>query len=99
MTASHYDVWLTAGGRAYQGVPYEVLSDWLQQGRVLPEDRVREPGGQWQTVAEVPTLAVYLPLPAPNVPEDRAEALEPLELGIAVGHSRGAEDEDVDMIP
>src|SRR4051794_30443727 len=100
MTATHFDVWLTAAGRAYQRVPYEILADWLQQGRVLAVDRVRDAtGGEWQLVTEVPTLAVYLPLPTAGVPEDRAEALQPVELGITIGHSRGAEDEDVDMVP
>jgi biopolymer transport protein ExbD len=100
MTASHYDVWLTAAGRAYQAVPYEVLADWLQQGRVVPDDRVRPAGAsQWLSVAEVPTLAVYLPVPSPTVPEDRAEALEPLDLGVHVRHRRLDDEDDVDMVP
>lgn len=101
MTATHYDLWLTAGNRVYKAVPYEVIADWLQQGRVLPTDRLREAGkGDWQTIDKVPTLAVYLPrAPAIDVADDRASALEPVELGIAVRHRKADEDDDVDMIP
>jgi biopolymer transport protein ExbD len=100
VTASHFDLWLTAAQRVYRGVPYEVLADWLQQGRVAPNDRIRTAGkGDWQMVEDVPTLAVYLPRTMPVVPADRAEALAPVELDIAVQRRRADEDEDVDMIP
>jgi biopolymer transport protein ExbD len=100
MAASHYDVWLTAAQRVYQAVPYAVVADWLQQGRVLAGDRVRPAGAaDWRPVAECPPLAVYLPSADPAVPDDRAEALEPVELGIAVRRGRAGEDDDVDMVP
>lgn len=101
MAVTHYDLWLTAAQRVYQSVPYEVLADWLQQGRVLGRDKVRPAGrGDWQTVDEVGILAVYLPSEQPaTLPEDRAEALEPLDLGIEIRRTKVAEDDDVDMIP
>lgn len=100
MTATHYDVWLTAGQRVYQAVPYAVVADWLQQGRVLPSDRVRPAGtSDWIEVSNCRPLSIYLPVAEPNVPEDQAEALEPVDLGISVRRSRQSDDEDVDMVP
>src|SRR5207244_12607590 len=100
MTASHFDLWLTVGNRVYRAVPYEVLADWLQQGRVAPTDHLRPAGGgEWRQIDEVPALAVYLPREAAPESGDRAEALEPVELDVAVRHRRSGEDEDVDMIP
>src|SRR5436189_191150 len=40
-----YDVWLTATNRVYRAVPYDVVADWLQQGRVVGDDRIRPEGG------------------------------------------------------
>src|SRR5437899_1641327 len=100
MTASHFDVWLTTANRVYQAVPYEVVSDWLQQGRVASSDRVR-PAGEtdWRVIEDYPTLAVYLPQASTAEANDRAEALQPVDLGIAIRHGRRDADEDVDMIP
>jgi biopolymer transport protein ExbD len=100
MTASHFDVWLTTANRVYQAVPYEVVSDWLQQGRVAATDRVRPAGdADWRVIEEYPTLAVYLPQASSAEANDRAEALQPVDLGIIIRHSRHDADEDVDMIP
>jgi biopolymer transport protein ExbD len=100
MTASHFDVWLTMANRVYKAVPYEVVSDWLQQGRVGSSDRVRPAGEtEWRIIEEYPTLAVYLPQPSLPEANDQAEALQPVDLGIAIRHRRREADEDVDMIP
>jgi biopolymer transport protein ExbD len=100
VTASHYDLWLTASKRVYRAVPYEVLADWLQQGRITSKDRVRPAGTtDWQLIDAVATLAVYLPRSMPPAPADRAEALAPVRLEAAVVRSRADEDDDVDMIP
>src|SRR6185369_13313347 len=94
-----YDVWLVVAHRIYQAVPYEVLSDWLQQGRVTSSDRVRPAGqGEWQQLDSISMFAVYLPQAAPKTIDDRAEALEPVDLGIAIRH-KADDDEDVDMVP
>src|SRR5439155_959787 len=38
-TTKGYDVWLTASNRVYRAVPYDVVADWLQQGRIVGIDR------------------------------------------------------------
>jgi biopolymer transport protein ExbD len=100
MSTSHYDLQLASGTRAYKAVPYDVLTNWLQQGRVIAKDRVRPVGTEtWTTVEEHPPLAVFLPQAIAALPNDAAEALQPVELGIEVHPRRGDADEDVDMVP
>jgi biopolymer transport protein ExbD len=96
-----YDVWLTATNRVYRAVPYDVVADWLQQGRIVGDDRVRpEGGGNWDLISASPLFATYLPRPAPQpTAEDRAEALEPVGFDIPSSRRPLDEDDDVDMIP
>jgi biopolymer transport protein ExbD len=99
-TTKGYDLWLTAANRVYRGVPYDVLTNWLQQGRVLGDDRVRPEGaGDWQNVADAPGLAAFLPHAEPQTAEDTAAALEPVGLDVPVRRRGDDDDEDVDMIP
>lgn len=98
--AAQYDVWLTAGGRVYRGVPYDVVSNWLQQGRVVAEDQLRPVSGvAWKPVADWPQFTVYLPRAEPDRADDSAEALEPVSLDFPLHEHHGGEDEDVDMVP
>jgi biopolymer transport protein ExbD len=99
-TARMLDVWIVDLKKVYTGVPFTVVTDWLQEGRLLKTDRVRLAGKEkWHPVEAVPALAPYLPKPAPLAAEDRAEALEPVELGLQSPRVHEAEDDDVDMIP
>jgi biopolymer transport protein ExbD len=94
------DVWLLDMNEVYSAVPFNVVADWLQQGRLLGEDRVRIAGNKkWHDIADVPAFAPYLPRPEPTEAEDQAEALEPVELGLDFQRVHEEEDEDVDMIP
>jgi hypothetical protein len=94
------DVWIVEINQVYREVPFSVVTDWLQQGRLLAEDRVRLAGGtQWHVVDKVPGLVPFLPKAEPLAAEDRAEALEPVDLGFAPTRRVEDEDEDVDMIP
>ena len=94
------DVWIVDLNKVYTGVPFTVVTDWLQQGRLLPTHRVRLAGKEkWHLVEAVPALTPYLPTPQPLATEDRAEALEPIDLGLESPKLHEAEDDDVDMIP
>jgi biopolymer transport protein ExbD len=96
-----FDVWIIETNTVYRGVPYTVITDWVQQGRLLNEDRLRAAGtSKWQELATMPAFTAFLPRVEPHRANDQAEALEPVQLDIAWKHRpAGGEDEDVDMIP
>ncbi len=95
-----FDVWLVDQNVVYREVPYTVVGDWAQEGRLLAADRVRPAGAaDWQPLVQVPSLSIYLPRPTPYRAEDQAEALEPVEMGFSWKRPGAGEDEDVDMIP
>jgi biopolymer transport protein ExbD len=94
------DVWIVDLKKVYTGVPFTVVTDWLQEGRLLASDCVRLAGkAKWHPVEKVPALAPYLPRQQKAAAEDRAEALEPIDLGFQSAKVREEEDDDVDMIP
>jgi biopolymer transport protein ExbD len=100
MATKKLDVWVVESDTVYREVPFTVVADWLQQGRLLGEDKVRLSGQeQWHAVSAVGAFKPYLPRPEPVQADDRAEALEPVELGLQWNRPRDEEDEDVDMIP
>lgn len=61
-----FDVWFVAANTVYKGVPYNVVADWAQQGRLTGTDQVRPAGTEdaWAPVADNDLLADYLPRPA-----------------------------------
>jgi biopolymer transport protein ExbD len=94
------DVWIVESNTVYKQVPYTVVLDWVQQGRLLEEDRVKATGTTaWQKLSEAPDIAAFLPRPDPLTAGDEAEALEPIALDFQWKKHPEAEDEDVDMIP
>src|SRR5262245_18873215 len=95
------DVWVVETGTVYREVPFTVVTDWIQQGRLLPDDKARPAGkGGWYRLADIPAFAVYLPKPEPFRAEDQAEALEPVEAELpSRRHRRDYEEDDPDMIP
>jgi biopolymer transport protein ExbD len=95
-----FDLEVRAISRTYRQVPFNVVTDWIQQGRLVAGDRVRPAGAsEWQTLDAVPALSVYLPQAVPLRADDYAEAFGSIDLGF--GGSRRADDEedDPDMIP
>ncbi len=94
------DVWIVDLKKVYTGVPFTVVTDWLQQGRLLATDRVRMAGKEkWHSVEKVPALAPYLPKAPLLAVGDPAEAMEPIDLGLQSPKVHEAEDDDIDMIP
>ena len=95
-----FDLWLTHGNSVYRAVPYEVVTDWIQQGRVLDDDRIRPAGSEkWFALAEVPAFAAFIPKPDMLRTDEHAEALEPVETQFSWSHKGEEGDQDVDMIP
>lgn len=100
MAKKNLDVWITEGNTVYKDVPFTVVADWVQEGRLLENDQVRLPGTEkWFPLGKVPQLAVYLPRAEPLRSDDQAEALEPVEVEFSWKPHHGDEDDDVDMIP
>jgi biopolymer transport protein ExbD len=94
------DIWIVESNTAYKAVPFETVANWLQQGRLLPEDRVRPAGTQdWYRIDSIRALAPYQPQPQPQRVEDQAEALEPVEAELSWRHPGVDEEDDPDMIP
>jgi hypothetical protein len=94
------DVWIVETQAVYTAVPFSVVADWVQQGRLLADDRVRLAGNKtWHLLGKVPALQSYLPQAEPLETAAAAEALEPVELGWNWKRQEESEDEDVDMIP
>jgi biopolymer transport protein ExbD len=60
-----FDVWFVVANTVYKGVPYTVVADWAQQGRLAATDMVRPTASNmaWATVAEHELLSDYLPRP------------------------------------
>jgi biopolymer transport protein ExbD len=94
------DVWIIDSNTVYREVPFQVVTDWVQQGRLLENDMLRPSGtAEWFRVGGSPEFAPYLPRAEPFRVEDQAEALEPVELDFRWKKPAPDEDEDVDMIP
>lgn len=94
------DVWIVETDVVYREVPFMVVTDWIQQGRLLGDDRVRPSGTrEWYPIGESPTFAPYMPKIEEHRAEDQAEALEPVQIDFAWQRRPEEADEDVDMIP
>lgn len=94
------DVWIVESNTVYKEVPYAVVTDWLQQGRLLEDDKAKPSGTpDWQRLGDVMQLQAFLPKPEPFRADDQAEAMESVAVDFAYNRPREDEDEDVDMIP
>src|SRR5436190_24141721 len=94
------DVWIVETQAVYTEVPFAVVTDWVQQGRLLSDDRVRLAGNKtWHLVSKVPALIPYLPRAEPLETSAAIESLAPVDLGWNWRQPEETEDEDVDMIP
>jgi biopolymer transport protein ExbD len=94
------DVWIVESNTVYREVPYEVVSDWIQQGRLLADDMLRWSGkADWFKLGSAPIFAAYMPKVETFAAEDQAEALEPVEMGFSWKRRGEEEEDDVDMIP
>jgi biopolymer transport protein ExbD len=95
-----FDIWFTAANKVIKGIPYDVVADWIQQGKVATEDRLKKSGSDdWALLDSVPAFKPYFAPSEEHRPQDVAEALEPVELDLDWKKTSGDEDDDVDMIP
>src|SRR5206468_11356769 len=76
------DVWLVEPNTVYREVPYNVVTDWVGQSRLLPDDMIRPSGtAQWFRVGDSPEFSPFLPKAEPVGIEDEASALERVDMG------------------
>lgn len=105
------DVWIVEANQVYREVPFEVVADWIMQGRLLEDDQLRWSGtADWFRLGSTPAFAAYIPRsePFPGASEAAAPAAqdemaaEPYEMEQSFAWKRGTEgeeDDDPDMIP
>ena len=94
------DVWVLETNTVYREVPFTIVTDWIQQGRLVPDDKLRPSGtAEWFPLGGMPAFAAYLPRTEPYRVEDQAEALEPVHVDFSWARPKEDDDEDVDMIP
>ena len=49
------DLWITDTNTVYKEVPFAVVTDWIQQGRLLPDDKAKPSGTpKWYRLADIP---------------------------------------------
>jgi biopolymer transport protein ExbD len=103
-----FDVWFKAANTVYRAVPYHVVADWTQQGRLGRTDQLRPAGMEvpWKPVGEWELFSDYLPRPVPTVAVPGAApgaAIAvpdaPEEETLFTTRRPVEEDDDVDMIP
>src|SRR5262249_38706271 len=71
------DVWIVESDTVYREVPYEVVTDWVQQGRLLDDDMLRWSGqAEWFRLGSMPAFKAYMPRVETDRANDQAEALE-----------------------
>ncbi|QDU20725.1 ExbD/TolR family protein [Urbifossiella limnaea] len=98
------DVWYVTANTVYRGVPYQVVADWVREGRLGAADQLRPAGSgdrDWRTVGTWELFADYLPGSgtAPGAEGGEVELPEPVEPESHGRKVREAEDDEVDMIP
>src|SRR5687768_12983785 len=94
------DIWLVESNTVYKEVPFAVVTDWIQQGRLLEDDMYKPSGTRdWFKFGGQPDFAPYFPRVEPNRTEDQSEALEPVAVDFTFKRAGEEEDDDVDMIP
>ena len=94
-----FDVWLVQANNVVKEVPFHVVTDWISQGRAVPDDRIKPSGtADWYPLGTVVAFQPYFPQPERHA-EDAYEAMAPVEMDFDWKREAKDEDEDVDMIP
>jgi biopolymer transport protein ExbD len=96
-----YDLWIVEANTVYQEVPFDVVADWVQQGRLLEDDMMRPSGtAEWRRLGDFMDFSVYIPKPrAEPEPPSAVEPMEPVEPGFSWRRRPELEEAEVDMIP
>lgn len=100
-TARAFNVWIVQSNMVYRAVPYSVVCDWIQEGRLTGKDCVRTADEKnWKYISDHELFRAYLDMPAATPgAEDDADALADIEMDFVVKKAEEEGDEDPDMIP
>lgn len=94
-----FDLWFVQVNTVTKEVPFHIVTDWIQQGRAVPDDKIKPSGtAEWYPLGSVVAFQPYFPQPEPR-PLDAAEAMAPVEMDFDWKRREDDLDEDVDMIP
>ena len=94
-----FDLWFVQANNVVKEIPFHVVTDWIQQGRAVTDDRIKPSGtADWYVLGDVVAFQAYFPEPELQA-GDMAEALGPIEMDFDWKKMTHEEDEDVDMIP
>jgi biopolymer transport protein ExbD len=94
-----FDLWFVQANNVIKEVPFHVVTDWVQQGRAVVDDRIKPSGTtEWYPLGSVMAFAPYFPKPEPE-PGPPPEAIGPVEMEPDWPKPAGEDDDDVDMIP
>jgi len=93
-----FDVWFVTANTVYKAVPYNVVADWTQQGRLAPTDMVRPAGTEeaWARVSEHDLLADFVP--RANTAK-RVVAAAPVAVAAAPGSAPAATEGEAVELP
>jgi biopolymer transport protein ExbD len=95
-----FDLWFVEANTVTKEVPFHVVTDWITQGRAVPEDKVKPSGtNDWYPLGGVIAFQPYFPEPETKRPQDAAEVMAPVEMEFEWQKRDEDLDEDVDMIP
>jgi len=95
-----FDLWFVQANTVTKEVPFHVVTDWIQQGRAVPMDKVKPSGtADWYDLGTVVAFQPYFPQPETKRPQDATEAMAPVEIEFDYKKPEEDLDEDVDMIP
>jgi biopolymer transport protein ExbD len=95
-----FDLWFVEANTVTKEVPFHVVTDWIQQARAVPTDKVKPSGtADWYDLGTVVAFQPYFPEREAKRPHDATEAMAPVEMDFDYRRPEEDLDEDVDMIP
>src|SRR5262245_56566658 len=101
--AREFDVWVHSSNTIYKKVPFGVVTDWAQQGRLAGTDKLRPAGSDrdWLEIKDDPIISDFLfaKTKAAKVEQAQATGLDTHAADLAWEKLHEDDDDDVDMIP
>ena len=95
-----FDLWFVQANTVTKEVPFHVVTDWVQQGRAVADDKVKPSGtAEWYPLGDRRRLPAVLPQPARSGRGRRPRRWHRSRWTSTGSGRTEDEDDDVDMIP